>query len=462
MSHGHDLAISAARWSPGSSRSRLIAMVAFATVLLGFAAIWQAGPYSTGGHEWGAREHHSDFTAYLAAGRAVSSGTDIYHARNRRGWPYVYPAALAIAVVPLTRLPLPLAVLLWYLISLASIICATRWCAQLAGAKILDPEKTSVLLPIALSLAFLVNGLARGQASIVVSSLVFGAFYFDSRERPLRAAACFAGAVLLKVFPVVLLGYFIWRGRWRFCLATLLFIGLGGVVFPASVFGWQQSLAYLSEWAHLLAPSGLTSGPANPYHEVLLQWSGSHNQALYAVLGRLTSRFDGSLVPWVRTLWTGMAVAMLLPIYLIGRTASRDREIFIISALIVWLLLAMPMSELHYYTLLLLPFFVLTHKTAGSSHGTRRLARSLITIFAVFGLMVAVLGPTTKVFWVYGWLCWLCVLLWAGLLVLAVRRAGDVASAKPARPCFSRRACSHGLAKRPLSHRTKNIFCIIH
>ena len=81
-------------------RRLLIGFTLVVVVVLGVHTAYRAGPYDFGGKRWGSSLHHSDFTVYQLAGRAVVEGTDIYEVRNERGWAYVYPPPFAILMVP--------------------------------------------------------------------------------------------------------------------------------------------------------------------------------------------------------------------------------------------------------------------------------------------------------------------------------------------------------------------------
>ena len=93
--------------------------IAVAVVIgLGCSTVYRAGPFTFGKCDWGSKVHRTDFTVYTAAGQAVQDGTDIYAARNLRGWAYVYPPPFAILMVPFARLPLFWSAMLCYVLSL--------------------------------------------------------------------------------------------------------------------------------------------------------------------------------------------------------------------------------------------------------------------------------------------------------------------------------------------------------
>ncbi|MES1955074.1 glycosyltransferase family 87 protein [Salinisphaera hydrothermalis] len=402
-----------------SSRLWFRGLVVLITVLLALGTVWRAGPSTVAGHPFGSTHTHSDFTAYLAGGQAIRNGSDIYKAHNERDWAYVYLPPLAILAAPLTRLPLPASVLLWFLICVAALSLGIRYCRRLVGAGAGPLDSAKPLLPVVLALPFIVDGLARGQASVVVAAAVFAMFYYDAIDQPVRAAGCLAVAVVLKVFPLALLAYFVWRRRWRFCVFSVVFMILGGLLFPACVLGWQSAVHDVIEWMHVVGLPALTPGSKAAYFPQLLQPDGLHNQSLYAVLTRVSEAAVPALKPYVQAVSDGVSVGLFLIICRVERRAAHKNALFVTSALVVWLLIAAPVTELHYYILLLLPLFAILYRAPSLARAKRWLARGLLTLFGLFAVSVPVLGDALNVVWFYGGLCLLCFALLGGLLIMA-------------------------------------------
>lgn len=423
-SRGGSAPLSTSRIAAGQSRLKSPrlwwrAVVVLVTVLLALGTVWRAGPSTVAGHSFGSSHTHSDFTAYLAGGRAIRDGSDIYRAHNERDWAYVYLPPLAILAAPLTRLPLPAAVLLWFLICIAALSFGIRCCRRLAGAGAGPLDTARPLLPVILALPFIVDGLSRGQASVVVAAAVFAMFYFDSVDQPVRAAACLAVAAVLKVFPLALLPYFMWRRRWRFCVLSVCFMVLGGLLFPACVLGWQPAVHDVIEWMHVVGLPAFTPGSSAAYFPQLLQPEGLHNQSLYAVLTRVSEAVAPAMKPYAQPVADGVSVLAFLLICRVERRADENNTIFVTSALLVWLLIAAPVTELHYYILLLLPLFAVLYRARPLVRPKRFLARGLLVSFGLFAVAVPMLGDSLDVFWFYGGLCLLCFALLGGLLVMA-------------------------------------------
>ena len=91
------------------------------------------------------------------------------------------------------------------------------------------------------------------------------------------------------------------------------------------------------------------------------------------------------------------------------------------SAAVAWMLLIPPVSESHYFVVLLLPLAVLTGEArAPVSDATRRLACMTLIGFGALSLV----GVSMISIQPYGPLCWATVGLWATLVILTAWKAG--------------------------------------
>ena len=355
---------------------------------------------------------------YQLAGRAVLDGTDIYEVRNVRGWAYVYPPPFAVLMVPFAMMSVFWGALVWYLIS----VSLTAWAAVMCVRMVQDEKRlvgdpfVLAAVPVVLVLVLLMSGLTRGQASVPVMWLVVAALYFHREKRDLLAGTCLAGAVLVKVFPVVLLAYFVWRRHWTILIAAVTAIALGSLVLPSGVFGWNRNLQYLQEWQRVVATPALAAGSSreqSALNEQLLDPQKLRNQSLEAVLWRLM----GPVVARPMAMVIGLAMAGA--IWLVGRRAARDSELLIISAILVWTLLVPPVSESHYFVMLLLPLAALTLLATRETDATTRILTRVVLI--LFGAVSLVAG-NIKSLQHYGPLCWATLALWAVLLLVVARR----------------------------------------
>lgn len=236
------------RRAPGTGGSLLRAALRMALVLmigigvLRFVSdVWQIVHEANGGY---------DFLCYYAAALVlrdhptanfydphVLQMAALAHHAPIPGLLYMYPPLLAIMLIPLTWLPWHVALSVWTAFSLALwLACAALSAVTLRsflrearpgmGVSWVGADGWLFLLAVVafMTLTFdpVATGIGLGQISIVIWFLILLALALDQWGHPGLAGAALGLAALLKVYPLVLLGYYVLRGRWR--------VALGGVV----------------------------------------------------------------------------------------------------------------------------------------------------------------------------------------------------------------------------------------
>jgi hypothetical protein len=398
--------------------AKRIAVWVLLVLIVGMGAdtVYRSGPYRWGGTTWGSKAHRCDLTVFLAAGRAVLDGTDIYEAHNVRGWYYLQPPIFAIVMVPFAMMPQIWAVAVWYVLSVAVTIASVRMCVWMIAEREPPTRRQFVLYvaPPLLVIWLIVSALGHGQSSALMLWLVIAALYCNQRGREVVGGASLAGAALVKVFPVLLLAYFLWRKKWRFVAASLLALALGLFVLPSVVFGWNGNRVFLKKWvARVVAPSlqGENERGNAPLYNTFLNADMVNNQSLPAVLWRWT-RIRGAA--WIARL---ALAAMALVIFWVGRKSSPVTEPLILGAAVVCAVLAPPVSWSHYFQVLLFPLtalIALTQRT--DDQWLRNFIYVCLTIYGVL-CVVASSRPLLGL----GSLCVGTIAVWGALIVAATR-----------------------------------------
>jgi len=148
----------------------------------------------------GTSAHRTDFTVYTAAAHALSTGGDPYDARSPRGWRYVYPPLLAIALMPLDALATPDAALVWYALSVAALACSAVWTARLIGR---PAGPASVAFALTACILFVGQTLQRGQVTTLLLATQVGALALLVARREGLAGIWLALGVALRLTPLL-------------------------------------------------------------------------------------------------------------------------------------------------------------------------------------------------------------------------------------------------------------------
>jgi hypothetical protein len=367
------------------------------------------------------KRHMTDLQVYLRAAWAVRTGHDFYSVTDDNEWHYHYPPLFAILLTPFAdapageepfTAPIPFAatVALWYLFSLACLAVSVHW---LAGALEESWARTGGprygpgsrpwwalrLLPILSCLPAIAGTLARGQVNLLLLLLLCGMLRSALRGRRSAAGLWLAGAICLKVIPVFLLVYPLWRrdGRWLLGCAAGLVLGLG--VVPAAVLGPQRTLDCYLEWTNVLARPGLGTGEDHSRDKELIEVTSTDSQSFVAVwhntlhLDRATRLAEHRTpAPLTRLAhWLTGSVLTLLTLLALGRREPADRESLLgIGALLLIMILISPVCHLHYFCLalpLVMGLVVLVWDRQSTGAAGPRLGSGLATLLVMNGLV---------------------------------------------------------------------------
>ena len=255
--------------------TRLVA-VAIGAIFLGYFAIVLQGA--------GPGRPSSDLGVYLRAAWAAKQGESLYAVADSRGWHYIYPPLLANLLIPLANPPeeapagyraaavsYRLSASLWYWFCVACVLAAVH-----VMASGLERSQTGEgpsplfsqgwwnlrLLPLLIALFFVLDDLRRGQPTAIILLCLAGSAVSIVRGGSLRAGAWLGLATALKLFPVYLLLYPIWRRDGRFFGAALA-ATLACSLLPAAIMGpWAALAAYREFISERLL--GEASGAGDP------------------------------------------------------------------------------------------------------------------------------------------------------------------------------------------------------
>lgn len=251
------------------------------------------------------------------------------------------------------------------------LICATAlvW-VRVWRVRLMSVAAASFL--VLLNFRSIADVVAFGQIDLVLLFVLVLALWALRREQDVWAGALVALGTLLKIYPVLLLAFFVVKGRWRalfgFVLGMFVFNGIA-----IAVMGWEMHRVYLFE---VLPRIGGTT-------------AYSDNQTIAGFLARLVaSPKDAAILhnPLVTLLSTALAgLGMLGACLLALRPARTDSTTYALqySLFLLLMVLAVPAAWMHYETLLAIPFAaLLLHWRAGTVP-----LRRVVILALAFGLI---------------------------------------------------------------------------
>ena len=344
--------------------------IAIALVIgLGISTVYRSGPHTIFNHSWGSITHRTDFTVYQEAGRAVLDKTNIYEAHNQRGWYYMYLPVVAVAMLPFALLNVFWASLLWYLLSVAAVVHGIWLSVRLArrfwpNCRIAD-HWIGALVALLILLPTM-SGLTRGQASVFLTYCILAGVWFYMRQRTWLAGLCFAGGVVLKVFPVLLLLYFLAKRRWKMATTMSVWLLVLVLVVPSAVFGGRSNYKLLRQWVTTVALPANQPDPAmsNIRYKDMIDPHIPRNQSVQAVIIRC---FAGSTAtntePRHELCARHLALGINLGLLIVSAIAcargnglpDQRKTLWQLCVIILAMLVVSPVAWSHNYSLLILP-----------------------------------------------------------------------------------------------------------
>jgi len=234
-------------------------------------------------------------------------------------------------------------------------------------------------LPGFVTISFVFDMFDLGQPNLVLLAMMLLGFWFLQLERPWMAGSMFALATAIKVFPVAVFPYLVWRRRWASAASMVVFLGIFLFVVPAPVRGFQHNVSELKTWFQGMVGSSSEQGFGQRAEQ---NWSWV-NQSIIAVTHRLTrpvnyNQDNPAKQPAYMNLldldfrtanWVVLAVSLAIGLGYIAvmpppaRTTplSEAEELGLVFCLMT---VASPLARQYYFVWLFFPITILMHRGA--------------------------------------------------------------------------------------------------
>lgn len=223
-----------------------------------------------------------DYPLWYWAGQQVLHGGNLYPADLGKIFEFIYPPLPAV----LLALPAWFGKIPLY-ICLSVLNCAAWWMTgQLSNAMTGSGRSAGpwlFALPSFVTITFIFDQFDLGQPNLMLLAMMLYGFWLLQRARPWMAGSMFALATAIKVFPVAVLPYLIWRREWKAAAGTLVFLALFLFVLPGPFRGFEHNAAELKTWYRGMVGSSSEKGFGQRDEQ---NWSWV-NQSIIAVTHRL-------------------------------------------------------------------------------------------------------------------------------------------------------------------------------
>lgn len=227
-----------------------------------------------------------DFEVYWTAGARAAASAPLYRPGDGH-YQFKYLPGFAVAVAPLSRLPLPAAKALWMVLSVLCLAALVQISVRSAAPSPLGTAALAALTVIAMA-KFFAHELVLGQANLLFGALCVAGLRGLLRGRDAAAGAWLGGAVLVKPYAVLFVPYLLLIGRWRAALAAMA-AALAVVALPVVSYGIQGTERLTRDWWRTATESSsplLTNPDSISIFAMYAKWLGWGSAA--AVLSIVT------------------------------------------------------------------------------------------------------------------------------------------------------------------------------
>ncbi|WP_430649893.1 glycosyltransferase family 87 protein [Bradyrhizobium tropiciagri] len=319
-----------------------------------------------------------DYPLWFWAGQQVLHGQSLYPVDPSGYFEFIYPPLPAVLLAPLAffgKVPL---YLFLCLLNAAAAWLVAQFSHAMAGSG-RQPGLWLEALPGCIMITFVVDIFDLGQPNLLLLVMMLGGFWLLRGGRPWLAVGMFALATAIKVFPIAVLPYLVWRRRWGAVAGMTAFLVFFLLILPAPFRGFQHNVAELKTWYQGMIGTSSAEGFGQRAEQ---NWS-SVNQSIIAVSHRLLrplnyNQDDPHKPPRYMNLvdldfatanWIVVAVCALIGLGYIRlippawlRTEKSDAEE--IGILFCLMTVASPLAREYYFVWLFFPITVLVHRAA--------------------------------------------------------------------------------------------------
>lgn len=360
-----------------------------------------------------------DYDLWYWAGQQVLQGKSLYPEDAMGYIPFLYPPLPAILLaIPsaLGKAPLYLALSIvnsvsWWVVSRLSN-------AMTGSARIPGPWLAA--LPSFAAITFIFEQYTLGQPNLLLLAIILFGFWLLQRNRSISAGAALALAAAIKVFPVAVFPYLLWRRHWWAAISMASFLVVFVVVIPGFVRGFERNNTELKVWARAMTGGEDGFGQRNEQN-----WSRV-NQSLIAVVHRLSrpvdydpdgppryvnianlDRHTADAVVAVVAALIGLGFILVMPRQS-RRTPKSDAEE--LAILISLVMIASPLFRQYYLVWLFFPLTVLIHRVAYDPRPAVR--KGTLTVMVLAALLMSLYLPVfPRIFQALGNNLWATLLL---------------------------------------------------
>lgn len=203
---------------------------------------------------------NGDFKVFLEAAKLISHGENPYNkwifVSEDNYFFYYYSPLWAIILIPFTYFPNFIPNVIWLFLN--AFFLYRIWILLSSYFESLTLTRKQVIwilvLSIALSFRFVLYNISLIQMTIFLLWGILESLRLINKERIVKGSLLLALIINIKIMPVVIIPYLIYRGHFKAFVFTLIF-SLTCLFLPAIFVGWSFNISLLHEWWNVINPT---------------------------------------------------------------------------------------------------------------------------------------------------------------------------------------------------------------
>ncbi len=295
---------------------------------------------------------------YVEAARCLLDGLPLQGCNPT----YTYPPVFALMTIPLVPLPPVMQNLVWYLVTIGSLILCVTLSADLVRR--IAPAEWSqrdlawlYAVGILLSLKFIFAAIGNQSYDAQVVLLVLVGLSWLANERSTAAGAALALAAALKATPLLFLPYLVFKHHYR-AAAVMAVVLVVAAVLPDLLFAVGRKPltdSYLLAWMRQVAEPALTEKLFGNPHTFWYS-SNPNNNSLRGLVGIFVDDYNNpTFKPVIYAVDAAYSAVVAL---IIWRTRNAVSAVAIDGSLLaISMLMLSPMTSQSHYVAMILPIF---------------------------------------------------------------------------------------------------------
>lgn len=198
---------------------------------------------------------YGDFYIFMSASGQLLKHGNIYYYQYFDSYNYFYSVLFALVLAPFYTLSFYWVKLGWLILNMGLYVHLLKLLAGSNLVKALNQKQARIFLfcVFLFSFRFLHENIHASQVSILILWCCVYGLYCIQQNKAFKGGALLALGINIKLLPVVLLPYLLYRGYFRAFLYTMGFYGLA-MFLPSLIIGHDYNLVLIKSWLELINP----------------------------------------------------------------------------------------------------------------------------------------------------------------------------------------------------------------